>query len=239
MQMRSTFNKALLALAAVFAMSTAVAASASATLPEFKPAGGSSRFPIKFGGVFEKSLFGSKFGNWVFFKGTLSGEITGAKTLANVTITFTEGQEPPIIPNCYNLSEKRLQWSGLKGRLGYLNKTNKIAGVILEPTAQPIATCHSGSSLQVELGSVTGSIGPTNSLVKEFREEFATKQLWEHGLEGEEAPVLSIDLCQEAHEGKCTKWNEANKGGLGAKFELHFQNFENPSKQAEEVQIEA
>ena len=87
--MRSKIRASLLALLAVSAFG-ALASSASRALPEFGNFGQDKG--ITFKGTIGRSVFKQVGGTyWEYeHQGTITGEITGEKTVGNVTLTFKE-----------------------------------------------------------------------------------------------------------------------------------------------------
>ncbi|HEY5194096.1 MAG TPA: hypothetical protein VIJ39_09545 [Solirubrobacteraceae bacterium] len=147
------------ALVAMFAMSAVVAASASATLPEFR--GGKTTFTGTFGSASFHETDGAEYG--CASGGTISGEITGPKEVAKVVIKFNCATGGFTFCTKSGSSAGVWETKELKGKIGYLNKTNQRVGLLLESSAGPVAECeHAPRVLAKILGSIIGEIGPVN-----------------------------------------------------------------------------
>lgn len=149
----------LVALVAVFAMSVLGASSASASKPEFH----FFKYPVKF----EATSGGAtlhRYGGWVGYEGvTVTGEVTAPNSVSNVTATFKNAEAHSF--NCWNAEgRKGLVWSGLKGRLGYINKAKFEIGLLLH--AEPMAKCEDEFGAQDYMGLVIGRIAPIDRKVK-------------------------------------------------------------------------
>ncbi|HTA15817.1 MAG TPA: hypothetical protein VK781_13260 [Solirubrobacteraceae bacterium] len=123
-----------MALAATLVVGVFTAAPAFAVLPEFRPLPGSGG--THFSGSFNSSFFEeANHQSWEYSHGTISGVIaqeTGenvGKILKEVTIKFTGGPK-----GCNNGASGELIWSGLEGRLGYINEEKHEAGIALYPS---------------------------------------------------------------------------------------------------------
>jgi hypothetical protein len=84
---RSICRSVLLALVAVFAMSAVTTATASATLPEFKPVPAKKKFSSKGGTM--KWTFDNGTEEMACAKSSATGEIASAKTVGGVVIVYT------------------------------------------------------------------------------------------------------------------------------------------------------
>jgi hypothetical protein len=236
---RSRFRTVLLMLVAVSAFGAVASASASAALPEFKPARG--KFPIKFKMYSEAPTLQRADGvSWQYLHVHGSGEITGPQAVANVTFTFEEGKN--LSSRCYSAptAEHKLVWPNLKGRLGYL--APKQVGLKFEPTGQRLGECKWENIWPAEfVGALVGQLGEIGKTVPRLNLKFQqTKGLdsW-LALEGEAAAPLYEVSCPESKEGKCEglpKESEEKTVGLEDWLELTFENSE---KAKEEIKIEA
>jgi hypothetical protein len=237
--MRSRFRTVLLMLVALSALGAFASASASAVLPEFKPARG--KFPIKFEASTGAPRLERADGvEWWFTHVHLTGEISGPQTVTNVTFTFEEGHKPN--PRCYSGPEKehKLIWTNLTGRLGYLNKTFKSVGLRLAPGGQHFGECKWENIIPAEfVGALTGQLGEFSKMASTFNLKYQQTRGLQVllALEGEKAAPLYIGNCPEYKESKCNGLpSEEQTVGLEQTFWL---TFENSAKLKEEIKIEA
>ncbi len=194
--MRAIFRSSLIALVAVLAMGAVAVASASAALPEFQQGGKGLAKAVKFSG--------SAGGPAIRQDGpscsglTMTGEISGANTLADVVITFKGCKQdlPPLggYKPCENtgFGKEEMVTPQLSGKIGYVNKSTKEVGLLLEPsTGTQIAECNYDGSHKYVFklrGSVIGQLKPVNIESTEFSLAYKgseTKQEITH-FEGEE-----------------------------------------------------
>ncbi len=131
--MRSTIRKLLVGVAAVLALGAAGATSASAGLPEFITHG-LPAFPITFKGDLQRTEFSQEFNTWYARYSPITGEITSPNNVANVVITFNKDT-----PGCWE--KEQTITSKLQGKIGYINKTERSVGLLLEPVTEPFASC--------------------------------------------------------------------------------------------------
>ncbi len=207
--MRSRY-RGLVVLAVIVAMG-AVASTASATLPEFKP----GHLPLKVTGqtggaiTIDNPAAG---GAWSYRGGTptLSGEVAGfGKTMSNISMSFVEGESY----GCNNLPSYSLAFNNLNGTLGYINKAEKKVGLMLVPAKQPIASCYQQAQNKVYAGELIGTITPLNYRTNRFTlhfEQGGGKEfpLWFEG-ESEKYPErFAFSMCNTA----CTQWNRQSTG---------------------------
>lgn len=140
------------AVLAALAASALASAAASAALPEFKGNFGKLEMTMS------SPEWDGSLGLWTYRTGTITGEEASTSTLKNVTVTFTEGGE-----GCNsNTKTSELKMTGLKARLGYINKAKKEVGFMFEPVKQPIGECTQcsvkGKLLGVFIGSIQGHL---------------------------------------------------------------------------------
>jgi hypothetical protein len=151
----------LITLVAIVALSGIAAGSASAAFPEFAPGtsnaftgkGGEAIFQEATGGIYSCTL------------STITGEIVSAKEVSKVIIKFrgTGGGCATFCRNGFEPEFGTLETKELKGRIAYITKPGKRVGLLLEPVAQPIATCEHSSIPGAKLkGSIMAEIGPVN-----------------------------------------------------------------------------
>ncbi len=151
-----------LCLASMFAASAAMAASASAVLPEF-----SGPFAKTFSSTSKASLFETVGGaKTTCSADTNSGEITGPQT-GVVTIVFTGCKLKGIACNTPGAAPGTIATNLLSIRVGYINKANKEVGLDLVPAAGARFLAYGcGTALFAKVeGSVIGRITPINKLV--------------------------------------------------------------------------
>jgi hypothetical protein len=133
--MRFKSRGVLLALVAVFAMSAVTAAAASATTPEFKPVPTKHKF---------KGTSGVWQGSWGGLlyeckKGTVTGELTGARNLGSAVIAFTDcsdagnGEVCPV--NTVGAKSGEIVSKAVTGELGTIatKEAPSGVGVLLKP----------------------------------------------------------------------------------------------------------
>ncbi len=188
----------------------AVASTASATLPEFKP----GHLPLKVTGQAGLvKIENPAAGGFWYYKGgtpTLSGEVTGfGKTMSSISMSFLEGESY----GCNNLPSYSLAFTNLSGTLGYINKAEKKVGLMLLPATQPIAKCNKGTEEKVYAGELIGKITPLNHRTNKFSLSFEQAAGKESPLffEGESAKYperFSFAMCNSA----CTQWNRQSTG---------------------------
>jgi hypothetical protein len=186
------------ALALVAALAAVVAGPASATLPRFTQSNGvPPESPVAFKGTISNGVtfYYEGGGSVAYEKGTISGEITGATSLANITLTFTK---PSELKNACDNTETGVVLSGLKGRLGYINKSTKKLGVMFEPTNKGVmAKCEIPIVGHREYrGDFILELKPVNELTKTFT------------LFGESIPGTGIQKPAVFFEGESEKYPE-------------------------------
>jgi hypothetical protein len=140
-------------LVAVFALGALASASASAALPEFSP-----KSHIKFTGTFGGGEIREPSGSYSCSTGSMSGETANGNEVAKVHIKFV------CKGFCTSHGEKLGTWetSELKGRLGYVNKTKKEVGLLLEPVTGAVSECEYFAAPAKVLGSIIGKLTPVN-----------------------------------------------------------------------------
>ncbi len=143
---RSRFRSVLVAVVstlAIGALSASVVSSASAALPEFTPIHDS--FTGNAGGV----SIEAPGGKWNCQQSSITGEVSGAKALSKVFITFS---------GCTNLCSETFKSKELKGRLGYTNQAKREVAVLLEPvTGTTVGECKAFLGRTASMrGSVIG-----------------------------------------------------------------------------------
>jgi hypothetical protein len=83
-----------------------------------------------------------------------SGEASGTNSVLGVHVTFTGCKAFGVVP-CENVGPEEVKTNELKGKLGYLNKAAKEAGVLLEP-AKKHGTFAEFTCPGLEVGEVVG-----------------------------------------------------------------------------------
>jgi len=192
--MRPTFRSALVALVAVAALGAVTAASASAALPEL------NMYNTKGEKVTTEGTFLVKLTKVVLKSPEIIYEYgVGVGSIKGSEWTFRELDlyGPSTWEACTNAEEgskKFLKTQSLQGRLGYINKEHKEAGLLLEPKSQPLLECTAvqpGGFNAVEKykGSVIGAIGPVNKRGSTLELKYAAntkRQQLPEKFEGEE-----------------------------------------------------
>ena len=174
---------AVMALVAILMLGALSATSASAALPEFRPA-----TVNKFTGTGGGFTIVDDLGTYSCNLTSVTGEIVSAKEVSKVVLTFsTKGGSIYCPTFCENGSET---WATkeLKGRIGYINAAERRVGLLLEPTTQPFATCTRFLYEGKIKGSIIGHIEPTDRAATSFPLSFSrsgAKQTLQH-FEGEE-----------------------------------------------------
>ena len=183
---KSQLRIMLAALAAVFVLTGLAAASASAALPEFSPGLLPTKFTGTGGEMFIEETSGA--GKYVCSSTSITGTITGPKALANVVVKFKSHNRGCAF--CFQEKSEEWQSRELKGSIGYISKTAKTVGLLLEPTSGAFAECAGHLTLPAKVtGSLMGAITPVNSATSKFTAAYHQ----EHGIqslqhfEGEEA----------------------------------------------------
>jgi len=160
--------KGVILVAAMLVMSAIAVASAAAALPEFD-----GPFPKPFhslGGAGLLETTGAKKVNCA--SNHVNGNITGPKTdLALIRFLGCENTEIlPVKCNSSGQGTGVIQTSPILSLLGYLNKTTKEVGVLLEPDNTALfASFECGGIVKIEVkGTVVGKITPVNTKSKTF-----------------------------------------------------------------------
>ncbi|MCW3027665.1 MAG: hypothetical protein JWN81_876 [Solirubrobacterales bacterium] len=151
-----------LGLLAMLAASSAIAASASAALPEF-----SAPFSKTFTSTSKTSVLETVGGIAVTCTAaTNSGEITGPQT-GSVTIVFTGCKLGKVPCNTPGAAAGVIATATLSMKVGYINKAKKEVGIdLVEAAGAPFLSYGCGPVLRgVVIGSVIGRITPINKLV--------------------------------------------------------------------------
>jgi hypothetical protein len=220
--MRSKSRTTLLALVTVLALSALASASASAALPEFTTTS-------KFLGAFGESEFKWDGEAWKYANGDFSGEMSSHSTVAKVSLSFTIGSI-----GC-NTGKEELALTGIKGRLGYLNKEKKEVGLLLGEPIYTECTWHGTTREHLVdhyLGDIVAKITPVNTKTKRFKLTLTVTGGGEQEFtkfEGEEADVFKLG------EYKCGKLLEKEAcGGTGEQLKLSVASMElNAEKETE------
>jgi hypothetical protein len=149
--MRSISIRALGALVAVLALSALASTAAQAeAFPRFSVYGG-----VKITGSIPAVRFEDNAYAWDYGQGEISGEISGANAITNVTIALKEGNEYGCDTTGYPKYE--LKWTGLRAHLGFINKEKSEVGLLFEgPTSLPkgeIGQCNAETSFIFGNGS--------------------------------------------------------------------------------------
>ncbi|HEV7529365.1 MAG TPA: hypothetical protein VGO29_10770 [Solirubrobacteraceae bacterium] len=153
---------------------TVLAQPASRGLPEFEAVqeGKKVSYPVAFEGKFVEETPRILLPDRVTSYGSakVTGLIVGPNDVANVVMTF---QEPGGLgAHCTNAPEHVLVTRALKGRLGYLHKSTKEAGLLLEPTVSPVAKCEGGAIAEEYIGSTIAKIAPGGELGTQLKLTF-------------------------------------------------------------------
>jgi hypothetical protein len=165
----------VLTLTAIFATSALAASAAQAAAPEFKPNGG--KFPVAFtstGG--EATLSVPIFFTVQCKKAKDAGEITGAKTVGGLTITFEECTAEKESKKCAVNSVNEPKGSGLvkttilNGELGTVEKSQATSEVGLLVEAEAEGTFVHFEESECVLGAaIAGSIAAEVTPIKELK----------------------------------------------------------------------
>jgi hypothetical protein len=147
-------------LAGALALSAFASASASAALPEFTP-------KTSFLGSFGSSKFELEGSEFAYSNGTFSGNMPTTSTISETNFVFNLGKKA-----CYTKGEEMV-WTGLKGKLAYINKEKKEVGLSLgEPVSTPIVTCiwtPLGYREEKISGALIAQITPVNTKTRKFK----------------------------------------------------------------------
>lgn len=156
-----------LALVSVCALSAIAASAASATLPEFSPASG-----VKLEGTSGTGLLETVAGTKVTCTANKdSGEITAAKEVTKVHVTFTGCTSGGF--ECKSTKATKngeLATEELKATLGYISAANKEVGIDFKPVGTKFIefSCVGGIVEVKVTGSVICPVTPVNKLSKTF-----------------------------------------------------------------------
>jgi hypothetical protein len=162
---------------ATFAKATEVKAELTTSgLPEFKFTGGAHLFPKEFKGTIGASSFEFEGTDLSYADGTITGTLIGPNEVAGVVLKLVD-TEPDNA--CYNTKVEKLAelvTNPLIGRVGYVSKSTKTVGLLLEPVSGPIANCENHAFGKQELvGSLIGGFTPVNKLTQSFNLDFETE----------------------------------------------------------------
>lgn len=163
-------------LLAVCAVSAVASANASAALPEFLPTSG-----VKIiGKATSKAILQTVAGTKVECSGGSSeGEISGAKTVTKVKITFTGCKASGFACETEKAGKETIVTHEITGTLGYINKATPEVGILFATTkAGDFFTefnCAGGIVKNKVLGSVICPIGEVNKSLEKFTLKCAQK----------------------------------------------------------------
>lgn len=130
---------------------------ASRGLPEFVHAAVGN---VKFEGTAQVHFYLRSNSNLWGYSGTITGEIIAPNEVANVVFTL----ENPSAGGCTNIiGTHLLTLNPMMGRLGYVTKSTKKVGLLLEPLFQPVVKCSgAGHGTEEYKGSIIATIRPVN-----------------------------------------------------------------------------
>jgi hypothetical protein len=172
MKRRSTSKRLLLALAGTAVMAVGVVSSASAlSLPEFSPTKG-VHFTGTAGGVFLQEKTG--LATYKCQTVEVEGEVVGAKEVKKLIIRVP-GNQLGCNGFCENTKNAgSLETRELKGTLGYLSKSAKTVGLLVEPVGggSDVSSCWSwarASNASINGDLILPLIGVVNSKTTEFK----------------------------------------------------------------------
>jgi len=167
-----------LCLMALVAMSAVTAASSSAALPEFKSSTG---FPVTFTStsllplepVLKSQILGKE-ENILCKMSSDKGEVSGAKTVAKVRVTYTECKEQTEPTKTCTTTGKptgTIETEEISGEIGLVGTaaelTNKLVGTKLKPTTSAnfaAFTCTGKAEKVTVKGCTVGVATPTNTI---------------------------------------------------------------------------
>jgi hypothetical protein len=168
---------------------------ASKGLPEFVLKEAGSHFPATFKGEVGSPTFKNEtVGVWSASSATISGEIISPNEVGDVVMTF----HPPYSEGCWAGKEKATVTTELRGRIGYLNKTAKTVGLLLEPASEPVANCTLRAISYQVRKSVIASLTPVAGF-KSIRAQFSGAEKFEG-----ESTLHHLEL-----------WNESENRSVG------------------------
>ncbi len=164
------------------------------------------------------------------------GEASGSKGVANISVIFRGCKLLGAVPCSNTEVEGEIQTNTLKGELGYINKTTKDVGVLLEPTAKhgrfAQFTCIGGSITTVvgvgnakegavyspeKTGGYDGIISPitpVNEMNTEFTQVYTVNENHENvpsSFEGKHIDLLESFVFSSERPYETTKWSKAGE----------------------------
>jgi hypothetical protein len=164
------------------------------------------------------------------------GETSGAKGVANIAVIFRGCKLLGSVPCSNTSNEGEIQTSTLKGELGYINKSTKDVGVLLEPTIKhglfADFTCIGGAiGTAVGVGNKTegaayspestggydgiiSPVTPVNEMSTEFTQVYTINGSEENvpnSFEGKHIELLESYLYNTGEPGVSTKWSRAGE----------------------------
>jgi hypothetical protein len=163
------------------------------------------------------------------------GEISGTKEVKNVSVTFHGCKALGTVPCSNSNAEGEIKVNTLKGTLGYINKSTKEVGVLLEPATKKGEfakfTCLSGAlSTVVGMGNskegcayplnacggdgIISPITPINQMTSKFTQVFTINENQENvpnKFEGKPLKVLESYLFNAEEPAKSSKWSKSGE----------------------------
>jgi hypothetical protein len=176
-----------LCLVAAFAISAAVVASASASLPQFEVKGKKGLEPLKkadaFTGKGGVALLRSGGPTIECTENTSKGSLTGPKSAAKIQVTYTGCGIPSLKVTCQTNAKKpgEIKTEKIKGTLVYTEEApGKTVGTLFEPEGAASFVKFKCGTIEVNVtGSVIGEAQPTNTLSTSGKTILAEKAIEE------------------------------------------------------------
>lgn len=170
--MRTMCKSTLAVLVVAFAVSAVGAASASASLPEF-----STETNAILGTPGESEIYTEVGDQWAYSGGSTSSfvaSVSSKTAVKNVSLKFNGGTR-----GCSTKRYGILEWTGLSGRLGYINKEKKEVGLLLghTPLSTKLDECErewGADGTYTQSGDFIGKITPVNTKTSKFTLTFSS-----------------------------------------------------------------
>jgi hypothetical protein len=162
-----------------------------------------------------------------------SGEAAGAKEVKNVAVVFRGCKVLGSIP-CSNALEGEIRVNTLKGTLGYINKSKKEVGVLLQPFVKhgEFTKFNCGSSIATVVGEgnekegcayplpacggdgIISPITPVNTMTSAFTQTYTMNEKFENipsKLEGKRIELLESYLYNAETPEYTSMWSKAGE----------------------------
>jgi hypothetical protein len=164
-----------------------------------------------------------------------TGEISGSKSIVNISVVFRGCKLFGAVPCSNGTSEGEIQVNQLKGELGYISKSEKKVGVLLEPVVKhgEFAKFDCGGLLETVVGvgsskegawyipeskggydGIISPITPVNTMTSEYTQVYTVNSLAENipsSFEGKHIDLLEAYVYSPESPQSSTEWQPAGE----------------------------